>query len=182
MRLSIMICTIPERAVKLNRLLELLKRQNVPDVEILINNDVGITIGEKRNILASRASGEYGCFVDDDDMISEEYINRILTAIKNKPDCVGLCGIIYFNGSYPRMFYHTIESAGWYTSGNEYWRTPNHLNPIRLDIMRRVGFENCSFGEDQEYSKAVRCFLKTEETIEAPIYYYLYRIKTGENM
>jgi len=75
MRLSILICTIEERAPRFNVLMAELNRQ-MRDyqishrVEVLSECDNRtMTIGAKRNLLLSRANGDYTCFIDDDDSV-----------------------------------------------------------------------------------------------------------------
>jgi glycosyltransferase involved in cell wall biosynthesis len=183
MKLSVLICTLPERQAKFERLWNQLINQYRSGVHFLVDNHDQITIGEKRNRLLARANSEYVCFIDDDDIISAKYITNILNALQSKPDCVGIEGIMLCNGNCPRKFYHTVEAEGWYTSGATYWRTPNHLNPIRTDIVKQIGFNaSKSFGEDLEFSKRVRPLLKSEVMIEEPIYYYLYNLKQHESL
>lgn len=179
-KLSILICTLPERTDKLKKLFEVLLPQCKPnDTEVRIDNTPEIHIGAKRNNLINNANGDYCCFVDDDDLVSDVYVKSILDNLGK--DCVGIEGIISFNGQFPRKFIHSIEIDRWYTNGCEYYRPPNHLNPIRTDIVKRVMFNgNCSFGEDLQFAKAIRPLLKTENMIDYPIYYYLYKVKPGE--
>jgi glycosyltransferase involved in cell wall biosynthesis len=184
MKLSILICSLPERAEKLKQLLLVLSSQAVIDVtEVLINATVGIKIGDKRNRLIEKATGDYVCFIDDDDLVSNDYNIRILNAIETKPDCVGIQGVMLTNANCPRRFFHTIESSGWYTNGCEYFRTPNHLNPIKRSIVKQVMFNKfSSFGEDMEFAFAVSSLLKTEVMIDDPIYYYVYNTKPNERL
>ncbi|MGB7568345.1 MAG: glycosyltransferase [Chitinivibrionales bacterium] len=183
MKLSILICTLPQRKEKFERLFRLLLGQCTNEVQIISNEEESITIGCKRNRLIGGAKGEYVCFVDDDDLVSKNYISHILAALSMGPDCVGIQGVMLVNGNCPRRFFHTIESTGWYTSGCEYWRTPNHLNPIKRSIVKKVMFnEFSSFGEDKQFSEEIKPFLKTEVLIDDPIYYYLYNLRPCEKM
>lgn len=173
MKLSILICHLPERARELGLLLDSLQRQTSLCVEILTDDAPrGEPVGRKRNRLIDKAKGEYLCFIDDDDEVSGDYISSILSAIRKNPDCVGIEGIIQAQGK-NMIFRHSIEFAGWYTGADAYYRTPNHLNPIRSDIVKRVRFrDDLSFGEDQDFSYRIKPFLKTEEYIDRPIYFY----------
>jgi len=40
-----------------------------------------MTIGAKRNQLLHRAKGDYVAFVDDDDLVSSDYVNKVLSAV-----------------------------------------------------------------------------------------------------
>ena len=173
-RLSLLICSVSERAEKLQRLLEVLTKQITNEVEILhLVDDGEMTIGEKRNELCQAAVGEYCAFIDDDDMVSDDYVEKVLKALESSPDCATLTGIVYFPNGSSRLFDHSIEHDGWFTGqdGN-YYRTPNHLNAIKTEIVQRFGFKLISFGEDQDFAKRVRIVLHKEVRIPGQIYYY----------
>ena len=114
-KLSILICTLPVRLEKLNRLLGILFPQKNDSVEIVIDDTTGNHIGSKRNNLINNAKGEYCCFVDDDDLVSLNYVDSILNSLGK--DCVGIEGLISFNARFPRKFIHSIEIDDWYTNG-----------------------------------------------------------------
>ena len=83
---SILICGIPERYHTVQPLLfSLLERQSVArmaDVELLyLLDNKRRSVGAKRNALLGEARGEYVSFIDDDDMVSGEYVRRIHDAI-----------------------------------------------------------------------------------------------------
>lgn len=172
-KLSILICHLLSRAEKLRGLYNDLKSQsiNLP-VEILVAGDNGeLPIGVKRNNLLVQAKGDYVAFVDDDDDVADDYVSSILKALESKPDCVGIEGILKSNlGN--SIFRHSIQFQGWYTGDDAFYRTPNHLNPIRREIALSICFPGVSFGEDQQYSDALRRRLRTEEYIGHPIYFY----------
>lgn len=177
--LSILICTLSSRRHFLDRLVS--RFAPTLPTEVLVNDRADLKIGKKRNDLIAEATGEYVAFIDDDDLVSGDYFSLIGTALEKKPDCVGIRGIITFAGSYPRMFTHSLQCSGWYNSDHEYFRTPNHLNPIRREIASMVPFNPMSnYGEDVEYSGQIKPFLKTEAFIDKPIYYYLYKRTLGE--
>ena len=173
-RLSLLICSVSERAEKLERLLGVLINQLTNEVEILhLVDDGEMTIGEKRNELLQSAAGEYCAFIDDDDMVSPDYVEKVLKALESGPDCATLTGIIYFQNGTSRMFDHSIEHDGWFTGGDgSFYRTPNHLNAIKTEIAQRFGFKPINSGEDQDFSKRIRIVLQKEVRIPGEIYYY----------
>ena len=173
-RLSILICSLTSRNEKLVRLLDKFTEQLTNEVEVIHYIDNGeISIGAKRNELLEMASGEYCAFVDDDDMVSDDYVSKVLAAVESKPDCASLTGIIYFPNGASRMFDHSIEHDGWFTGqdGN-FYRTPNHLNPIKTEVVKRFGFKDMNSGEDFEFSNRIRWALHKEVKIPGEIYYY----------
>ena len=191
-KLSILICSITERESLLKNLLADLERQRTDDVEILveIDNKV-ITTGAKRNVLLRRAIGDYIAFVDDDDKISEDYVPKILEAIKTHPDCCGIEGEIThivkvrmrrlssrFSGHYKhaqrrvQKFIHSIRYNRWFESNDVYYRCPNHLNPVKREIALKVMFPDLNKEEDKDYSFRLYPLLKTEQYIDGIIYFY----------
>lgn len=83
---SILIAGIPERYHTAQPLLySLLETQSVArmnDVELLyLLDNRKRSVGAKRNDLLRAARGEYLSFIDDDDMVAENYVSKIHTAI-----------------------------------------------------------------------------------------------------
>jgi len=172
-KLSILICSLNKRAELLAKLRDCLETQKNDAIEILINRDSGIkTIGRKRNELLQQAQGEYIAFIDDDDLVSEDYVSKILNAIEHNPDCCGIEGIVTFNGQNPKKFIQSLKYNRWFEEDNIYYRCPNHLSPIKRELALKVGFEDISFQEDRVYSARIYPLLKSEHYIEGAIYFY----------
>jgi glycosyltransferase involved in cell wall biosynthesis len=172
-QLSILICGLKKREPLLMHLAKILKTQGDGRIEILANIDNGeSSIGKKRNELLYSAKGEYVCFVDDDDMVSPYYTSKILKALETNPDCVGIKGVIVQKDTQPKIFIHSLQYNDWYEENGIYYRCPNHLNPIKRDIAKQVGFPDLSYQEDQNFSLRLKGFLKTESFIDEPLYYY----------
>lgn len=184
MKLSILICSIPSRRKFLSRLDSLIQWQKSPfpnDVEVIVNSD-NASIGSKRNTLLSQAKGEYCAFIDDDDLVAPNYIELVLKAIETKPDVVGMNLIMTTDGLRAERSFHLLEVENWseiqepYIPGHKmYFRCPNHLNPVKTEIARKVGFPDISMGEDRDYSLRLREHLHTQVVIHQPIYFYLFR-------
>lgn len=176
-RLSILICTLKRRKHLLGRLLKILKPQMADSVEILIEEDGGeMSTGEKRNILLKKAVGDYVAFVDDDDMVSINYVAKILWAVQTNPDCCSLKGLLIREKDYYE-FYHSIQHRKWYRKGDKFFRCPNHLNTVKREWALQAGFPDLYKGEDKDYSERLRPLLKNQEKIKGILYYYL-KVKT----
>ena len=182
--LSILIPTLIERksilkvlTVELNR-----QRKDLP-VQLLILADNGeATIGEKRNRLLQEAKGIYVCFIDDDDSVSPDYIETLLTGIETNPDCISLRGEITIDGGKPEIFEHSLKYNKWETKDGaaiKYLRNPNHLNCIRASIAKQFTFPDKSHGEDHTWSIKINAswLLKTEYYTDRVLYYYKYTSK-----
>jgi glycosyltransferase involved in cell wall biosynthesis len=185
-RLSILVPTLASRTAFLDELMSVLAGQLTSEVELLTERDDGtLSIGRKRNALLARATGEYICFVDDDDLVSSDYVDKIIAATVARPDCVGMHLLHFNDGVLAGFSYHSIEYTTWHQGTDEatgyirYYRNPNHLNPVKRDHAVRCPFPDISSGEDRVYSMQLRPYLKTERYIVEPIYYYLFKSGKG---
>lgn len=190
-KLSILIITIPSRADKLQKLLDVLRPQLPTDqsVEVIIkeelhNNDGGPTIGANRNAALEDAAGQYVCFIDDDDMVPDYYVERILEAIephfmfnlppeeKVCPDVVGIQGLYILGQNKPELFVHSTEYKEWKTVDGVHQRCPNHLNPVKRELALQVPYPDKNYGEDMDYSMRLLPLLKTQVMCEGIMYFY----------
>jgi glycosyltransferase involved in cell wall biosynthesis len=163
------------REVELERLMGQLNPQlEGQPVEVVIETDnVAMSVGEKRNVLLRRAMGEYIAFVDDDDEVPDYYVSRILAAVaKSRPDVIGFSGLLRLSDG-TAEFRHSLRYGGWYTGADGiFYRTPNHLNPVRREWATSVMFVDSRFGEDADYATRIRPYLETEVYVGGPMYYY----------
>lgn len=145
-------------------------------VEIISNLHETDNVGKKRNDLLSHAKGDYIVFIDSDDTIAHSYVSEILKAIESGPDCVGINGIITTNDKDQRQWFISKEYKRWYTGKDGiYYRTPNHISPVRRELALQAGFPEIAHGEDAEYSRRLYPLLHNEVIIETPLYHYKFR-------
>jgi len=185
-RLAILICHLNHRVAQLERLMECLSSQcSMTEVSIHISTDAGQKpVGQKRNELLlgpSEWSIPYCCFIDDDDLVSEDYCPRILKALEVNPDVVGIEGLLFRRSTSkdaagPEKFIHSIQYGNWFENGpageKTYYRSPNHLNPVKTELAIATGFKPLTHGEDRDYSQRLRPLLKTEVFLDGPVYHY----------
>lgn len=186
--LSILICTMDSRKNLLTNLLDKLKTQiekheqvdKFSNIEIIINDEENLSIGAKRNILISKANGKYVVFIDDDDDISTNYIEKIIERIKKNPDCIGL-NIKRTMNNKELLIKSSIQYKEWEDINNNLAVRPiNHINPIKKDLANQVLFDDISYGEDRFWSKEIHHLIKTEEYIDnEPLYFYQYNPETS---
>lgn len=179
--LDILVASLHERAEQRSALLSELHRQiaavNGLDAFFIVDTDGGeMSIGAKRNLLLSRSEADFVAFVDDDDEVSELYLQRISDALAASPDvdCIGIRGVMTTNGMNPKPFIHSLKFNHYHERDGVLLRPPNHLNPIRRDLALKVGFPDVRVGEDMRFASrmAIEGHLKTEAFIETPIYFY----------
>ena len=95
MKLSILICTIPERKTEFFHLKEEFNRQIIElgledKVQLLFDDTPrgDISVGAKRNFLKRVALGEYIVYFDDDDYPHIHYLRRIFEVIESGVDII----------------------------------------------------------------------------------------------
>ena len=184
MILSILICTLPSRRQMFeqlygNVLLQIAKCGMVDKVEVIWDENTEITTGKKRNYLLDRAKGTFIVFIDDDDEITDDYVESILNAINQNPsvDCIGFHGYITFDGEKRKDWSISIHHGHWHETDTHYLRTPNHISPVRRMIANHCRFPEISYGEDMEYSKRILPFCKEETYIDKCLYHYKFITK-----
>lgn len=188
--LTILICTIPERKESFDELISELVRQrdelrvfNYDEIFIFSDDDKIKTIGKKRNDLLLKVKTKYVAFIDDDDMVSRDYLAKIYSAICQYPDCCSLTGVITWDGENPEIFEHSIKYKAYKTNPEgspiRYERYPNHLNVIKREIAMKFKFPETNHGEDTDWATQIHNsgLLKSEKEIDAILYHYQYKTK-----
>lgn len=174
--LSILIPTMPSREGFLQRLMGVLEPQLAPDIELLVDSEIGVSIGVKRQQMLEAAQGKYIAFIDDDDLISANYVALLREGMAKDVDCCSLRGVITTDGYNPKPFHHSNV----YTELDEvdglYRRPPNHLNCIKREHALAAGFPDARFGEDSQYALRLMGLrvLKTQHEINEVVYRYEY--------
>jgi hypothetical protein len=147
-------------------------------VEIIIDKDnKEVSIGAKRQRMYVKCNGEYAVQIDDDDNIAPYYIEKVLEALKSKPDCVGyyerctMDGVIKY-AIHSRVYSKWITLSKPDNVGASYYRAPFFKDPIKTSICVGVGVKDMRFGEDQDFAIRVWPKLKTETFIPEVMYYY----------
>lgn len=149
------------------------------DVEILIYSDnKEESVGGKRNKLVGLAKGEYVSFLDEDDRVSDDYIEQLLEGIKSGADIITFDVSVSIDGATPKPCYYSMYFDGDKNEPNAYYRLPNHLMCVKREIALQVPFKEISFGEDADYAKRLKPLLKSEHSIHKVLYHYDYNSKT----
>lgn len=179
MTLSVLIPMLnePHYLTRLERLKKILYPQieSFKDRVEIHYNDAGrhMTIGEKRNHLIDRVTTEYSVFIDSDDVISANYLSSIFWGIDQNPDCVTFNGHYTYNGGNRQNF--VIKLGEKYEERNRvFYRWPNHLVPMRTNLIRHIKFPHITKTEDFQWSKMIndRKILKTSVHINDDLYWY----------
>lgn len=108
-KLSILILSIPSRFDIVRPLIDKLMNQigDGEDVEVLsLMDNKSLHIWEKRNELMKIARGTHLTWLDDDDDISDDYVEKLTETIADNPDAdvISFDQMCYLNGMEARVF------------------------------------------------------------------------------
>ena len=178
--LSVLIPSLTSRSEYLHRITSLLTRQiNAyklqKEVEILtLIDNREATTGFKRNTLLNKSKGKFIVFVDDDDLVSDDYLKLICDLIRGEKelDCVGINGVYSCNNQ--QTPFETSLEHHWEVKNGMFTRTINHISPIKREHAILVRFPNKTIGEDYEWTMKLKQLnvLKIEKVIKNQIYFY----------
>lgn len=178
--LSILICSLIERRnIFLDRLLDKLEPQvKDKNVELLIFSDnAKRSIGQKRNDAIKMAKGKYTCFIDDDDLVSDDYVDLILKEIRDwSPDVIVFDALITFDEQRPKLVKYGRE-FDYCEREDAYYRNPNHLMVHRKSNITEW-FKDIKTGEDDEWANRMLDRVVTQSRIDKILYYYEFRTTT----
>jgi hypothetical protein len=152
---SILIPTMTGRDASLQRLLASIREKTAriaPDLQYDISiayDNKETSIGAKRQSLLQGAKGKYMSFIDDDDDITDAYIEDVVGTIRGNHHVMRLRGRI---AQY--TFTHSLENklTDVMARGEVFIRPPNHLNPMMTDIAKLVSFGDATRGEDLDWT------------------------------
>ena len=181
---TVMIATIPGREEKLQTLLASIREKVnrlTPELRLEICLDFDnreSSIGDKRQRLLQRAAGKYLSFVDDDDDITDAYVEDVWAMIQGNFHTMRLWGQI---GEYRFMHSTSVKLTDPMATKDIFQRPPNHLNPMLSDIAKLIPFKSATYAEDLDWTINL-CrsgFLQTEYRNEERIH-YIYNV--GEHI
>jgi len=134
--------------------------------------------------MAVDSGATHRAFIDDDDTVTDNYLELNMPGVFGNYDCNSLIGIYSLNGvtnPHKHIFIHSLKYDHWYDDTRGYYRNPNHLNVIKLDLIKDIKFQEKNFGEDGCWSEELfkSGVLKTEYEITTPFYNYLSRTKVN---
>lgn len=180
---SVLIPSLTERKDKLEHLLESIREKVAricPDLRVEYCTDVDnrqVSIGVKRERLLQNAKGKFTSFIDDDDDITDAYIEDLYACFKGGFQVMRIYGQM---GDYRFMHSAALGLKDKMVSGDPplFQRPPNHLNPMLADIAKFSHFKDATYGEDLEWTITVakQGFLKNQYISDDSRTHYIYNI------
>lgn len=179
MKWSILILTMPERRMYLDRLLKVLYPQieKYRDIEIITRESCpSMNLGENRKALLTSAAGEYVNFIDDDDLVPKNYVQTIHPLLNR--DYVGFPVTVFRDGTFLQVAYHSLRHKGWSVIDNTPFRDISHLNPMKKELAVQ-GDMSGGHGEDMRWASSIRNLgiVQTEHYVPESMYFYYMRSK-----
>ena len=153
-------------------------------VEVLwLGDNYQRTVGAKRNALIDLSQGEYFAFVDDDDIVVEDYVDTILTGIADSTSTVFCFGAYrHHNGRKDREVKYGCEFKQDRNSVDAYYRLPNHLMCWKKEAIKSIRFEELNYGEDSAW--AVKLYnsglIKKQTRTKKVLYHYYFNENSTE--
>lgn len=181
---SILLLGIPERFEKLKNLVSKIETQIKKNSEIeiltLIDNKKR-TVGKKRQDLIDISQGDFISFIDDDDDISDDYIENILDVINQNPnvDVITFNQMAHINKNKPTPILFSLKHENEeYIEGRPTKRKPFHMCVWNSKIAKSVKFPNISKTEDWFWIEKLCEKAKSEYHIDKFLHYYIFNSET----
>lgn len=166
--ITICIPTIPSRESVLNRLLSVIQPQLAPNVEVLIAGGIGKQ-GDKLNTCFAAAKGTYVVAVDDDDLLSDDYVESVSEHLRSGVDYIGY----YIKWMEDGVLQKSVPHRG---DGDPLWSTYDNRGAcpkclVKKEIAMRHPFGN-NYTSDFYWSQAVHADIRTHSFVPKDLYIY----------
>tara|TARA_R110002096_G_scaffold393923_1_gene589036 strand:- start:742 stop:1374 length:633 start_codon:yes stop_codon:yes gene_type:complete len=197
LKLSVLILSIPSRLEKYKILQDKLLSQigDRDDVEILcLIDNKSMHIFEKRNELLRSARSSHIAWLDDDDDVADNYIERLTETIEENPnaDVISFNQDCYLNGIHARVFLKmgnphepVIPVADGYShTYKDTLRPPYHFNVWKRTLAQSESFESKYHPQTgqscEDIDWLMRLYPKVEESVALDDFLHIYQWSSEE--
>ena len=181
---SILIPTIPGREKGLQTLMTTIREKVnriCPDMRIefcIAFDNREMSIGMKRQRLLDDAKGKYLSFIDDDDDITDAYVEDLWVCVQGEYDVMRIWGQM---SQYKFVHSTAVKITDKMATQGEnavFQRPPNHLNPMLAVLAKMVPFKNAVYGEDLDWTVSLyrTGFLTREYQSDPSRIHYIYNL------
>lgn len=190
MILSILVCSVTTRFNNflpniINKLHKQAEMFEGVEIICLLDNKT-IMLGDKRNELVKLSCGKYVVFVDDDDDISDDYIEKLFFATDSNVDIINFTVSVSLNGGEYKTCLYNMDYENDYNETNtegqivSYHRLPNHIMCVKRELAIDTIYPSIIRGEDSGYSKSLKPKLKSQLILNDTLYFYNFNHETTE--
>lgn len=153
--MAFLIPTIPGRESSLQRLVASIHEKMsrlASDIRYIVtigHDNRELSIGAKRQQLIQNSPAKYSAFIDDDDEITDAYIEDLRETIVQCIPVMRLRGRLDIY-----TFTHSLENKldSPMARGDVFLRPPNHLNPMMTDVAKLIHYKDATRGEDLDWT------------------------------
>lgn len=184
MILSILVCSVTGRVnTFLPNIINKLHQQaeQFEDVEIIcLMDNKKIMLGDKRNEMVKLSCGKYVVFIDDDDDISDNYIETLYLAAQSNVDIINFTVNVSLNAEPYKPCFYSMDYESDYNLNESYHRLPNHIMCVKRELAIETLYPSIVRGEDAGYSKLLKPKLKSQLILDDVLYFYNFNQSTTE--
>jgi glycosyl transferase family 2 len=138
------------------------------------------TVGEKRDSLLRAARGEYVAFVDDDDDVSDDYVDAILTAAVRKPDVITFRQRASVDGKKAEVEFRLGNENEPFVEGATFKRNAWHVCAWRRTLAIQSHFPAINYGEDWAFVAPLCAAAKSEVHVARVLHFYRHTSETTQ--
>lgn len=173
-QLSILTPTIPGREKQLLELTEKIQKQigDLPVEHLSLCDNRKRSIGAKRQSLVDIAQGKYIAFCDDDDDISDDYVEEILKATSVDADVITFEQDSFYNEHYSKIVFGLNNQDEGYRPNGITLRAPWHVCAWKKSAVKTCQFGERNNGEDIIRSRQARRRVTTAFHIAKVLHIY----------
>ena len=174
-QLSILTPAVPSRLDQVNCLRAMLAaqiRDQMPVEHLILLDNKRRTVGEKRDALLRIALGKYVAFVDDDDLVSDDYVALILQKSWLDPDVITFRQQATVNDQIAEIEFRLGHENQSFKPGTLVKRNAWHICAWRRELAIRSHFPAMNYGEDWAFAAPLCKVAKTEEHIPKTLHFY----------
>ncbi len=176
MKLSILIPSIPSRLDRLERIFSKINSQiKGREVEILVFIDnKQRSIGLKRDALVQMSKGDYIAFVDDDDDVTDIYIDEMLKGCESGKDVICFWQTANIEGKQGLIDFDLSNLNREFKANQTTPRKPYHICGWRGELARKHRFPDLMYDEDRQWCEYLWKEAKTQYKIGKVLHIYYF--------
>lgn len=130
------------------------------------------SIGAKRQALVDIARGQYIAFCDDDDDVSDDYVESLLEAAQTGADVITFRQRAVYNGLESEVHFGALNQDGPFTPGGITLRAPWHVCAWKRSVVQGCLFGESNYGEDLVWCQQARKRIRTAHHIDKVLHTY----------
>jgi glycosyltransferase involved in cell wall biosynthesis len=187
--LSILTPSIPRRKALAWALIQQVEKEarGKPVEHLVLVDNVKRSIGLKRQALLDAARGEWVTYVDDDDEISDDYVDVILEAVRKAPlesgvDVINFPIRVTINGEQEGVVLPSLahEMEEYRPFPHKTKRKPHELSIWRASLAKKAVYQDTNVGEDFAWARQLWPLVRRELNLPTVIYHYKFEMGLAE--